>query len=65
MKTFKQFKEAMDLSFISGAKQRPSVADQKEIRDKKIKASMKINPTGNAGSPNATTKPFPMSNRFD
>lgn len=33
MKTFREFQEAMDLSFIKGAKPRGSVEDQKKARD--------------------------------
>jgi hypothetical protein len=35
MKTFREFQEAMDLSFIKGAKPRGSVEDQKQARAEK------------------------------
>lgn len=35
MKTFREFQEAMDLSFIKGAKPRGSVEDQKKARAEK------------------------------
>lgn len=43
MKTFREFQEAMDLSFIKGAKPRGSVEDQKKARaEKEAKQSTQV-----------------------